>query len=201
MSFVLLWAVALHSEAVPPPKKSPVKQSAVKKTSPSKSYQSKTYTTTKKPATKQAAIPQTHPRPRPVTNTKQTRRYVGKRTKNWVPPNHFTRIGQQKPTNERITEIERALAQRGYLHSEPKGVFDDHTAEALKRFQQDQNLKADGKLNALSLIALGLGPKRMGPPPATNPRLPPGGLSAISPVPPLPAVIPATAATEQKDDK
>jgi hypothetical protein len=31
---------------------------------------------------------------------------------------------------------------------------------ALKRFQEDQNIAADGKLGALSLIALGLGPKR-----------------------------------------
>jgi hypothetical protein len=30
----------------------------------------------------------------------------------------------------------------------------------LKRFQSDQSLTPDGKLGALSLIALGLGPKR-----------------------------------------
>jgi len=32
--------------------------------------------------------------------------------------------------------------------------------EALKRFQASQNIDANGKINSLSLIALGLGPKR-----------------------------------------
>jgi len=31
--------------------------------------------------------------------------------------------------------------------------------EALRRFQQEQNLDPTGKINSLSLIALGLGPK------------------------------------------
>jgi hypothetical protein len=31
---------------------------------------------------------------------------------------------------------------------------------ALKRFQRDQNIGDDGKLGSLSLMALGLGPKR-----------------------------------------
>lgn len=35
--------------------------------------------------------------------------------------------------------------------------------EALKRFQSDQNLTQDGKLGSLSLIAMGLGPKRIAP--------------------------------------
>jgi len=34
--------------------------------------------------------------------------------------------------------------------------------DALKRFQRDQNLTEDGKIGALSLIALGLGPRRTG---------------------------------------
>ena len=33
--------------------------------------------------------------------------------------------------------------------------------DALKRFQTNQSLKADGKLDSVSLIALGLGPKRL----------------------------------------
>ena len=35
------------------------------------------------------------------------------------------------------------------------------SVDALKRFQADQNLMPDGKINSLSLIALGLGPKRL----------------------------------------
>jgi hypothetical protein len=33
---------------------------------------------------------------------------------------------------------------------------------ALKQFQTDRNLTADGKISALSLIGLGLGPKHEG---------------------------------------
>jgi hypothetical protein len=41
--------------------------------------------------------------------------------------------------------------------------------EALKRFQADQNLTPDGKLGSLSLIALGLGPKRLSAQSAVQP--------------------------------
>lgn len=67
---------------------------------------------------------------------------------------------QQRPTPERYKEIQQALIDKGYLRSEPTGVWGPESAEALKRFQQDRNLPADGKLSARSLIDLGLGPKR-----------------------------------------
>jgi hypothetical protein len=41
--------------------------------------------------------------------------------------------------------------------------------DALKRFQHDQNLIEDGKVGSLSLIALGLGPKRGTADSATSP--------------------------------
>lgn len=63
------------------------------------------------------------------------------------------------PTPERYAEIERALELRGYL-SGTDGKWDQESVAALRRFQKDQSLKDDGKLGALSLIALGLGPKR-----------------------------------------
>lgn len=68
---------------------------------------------------------------------------------------------QQAPTAERYKDIQRALAEKGYLKSEPNGEWGPDSVDALKRFQADQNLTPDGKLSALSLIALGLGPKRM----------------------------------------
>lgn len=68
--------------------------------------------------------------------------------------------GQQAPTPERITEIQKALAQRGYLKGEPSGVWGPDSSEAMKRFQQDKQLDATGKISSLSLIHLGLGPKR-----------------------------------------
>lgn len=68
--------------------------------------------------------------------------------------------GQPKPTEGRYLEIEQALASRGYLEREPSSAWTPDCAEALKRFQKDQNLPPNGKITSLSLIALGLGPKR-----------------------------------------
>jgi hypothetical protein len=52
------------------------------------------------------------------------------------------------------------LAAKGYLQPEQvNGAWDDNSTEALKRFQADQKLESTGKVNSLSLIALGLGPK------------------------------------------
>jgi peptidoglycan hydrolase-like protein with peptidoglycan-binding domain len=63
------------------------------------------------------------------------------------------------PTPERYKEIQEALAKKGYLRQEPSGAWDEQSADALRRFQQDQNLDPTGKLDSLSIIALGLGPK------------------------------------------
>jgi peptidoglycan hydrolase-like protein with peptidoglycan-binding domain len=71
------------------------------------------------------------------------------------------RSSQQAPTTDRYKEIQHALAGKGYLHGEPNGEWGVESTDALKRFQADQNLTPDGKLNSLSLIAMGLGPKRM----------------------------------------
>lgn len=68
--------------------------------------------------------------------------------------------GQQSPTQERYTEIQQALAARGFLQSEPNGTWDAASVDALKRFQEEQNLPPTGKITSLSLIALGLGPRR-----------------------------------------
>jgi hypothetical protein len=78
---------------------------------------------------------------------------------------------QSQPTPDRYREIQQALAAKGYLQSEPSGVWGNDSVEALKRFQQDQNLSPNGKLDSLSLIALGLGPKRStGSEARTDPR-------------------------------
>jgi len=65
-----------------------------------------------------------------------------------------------QPSTERLKEIQQALASKGYFKSEPDGTWGPASIEALKRFQHDQNLVEDGKIGSLSLIALGLGPKR-----------------------------------------
>ena len=71
------------------------------------------------------------------------------------------RSTQRTPTPERYKDIQQALATKGYLQtSSPNGVWDNSSVEALKKFQQDQNLEPSGKIDSLSLIALGLGPRR-----------------------------------------
>lgn len=70
------------------------------------------------------------------------------------------RVGQQAPTRERYAEIQQALIAHGYLNSPATGVWGPESVEALRRFQQDHSLEPSGKLNALTLIALGLGPNR-----------------------------------------
>ena len=70
---------------------------------------------------------------------------------------------QQAPSPQRYKEIQQALADKGYLKATPSGVWDSESVEALRRFQQDQNLESSGKLDSISLIALGLGPKRDAP--------------------------------------
>jgi hypothetical protein len=67
---------------------------------------------------------------------------------------------QLQPTEERYKEIQQALASKGYLQpGQTSGTWDQNSSDALKQFQTAQNLDASGKINSLSLIALGLGPK------------------------------------------
>jgi len=87
-------------------------------------------------------------------------RSAGARSKT-AKSTHVARSYQQAPTPERYKAIQEALVAKGYLQGEPNGVWGSESVEALKRFQTDQNLTPDGKLSALSLVALGLGPKRL----------------------------------------
>lgn len=83
--------------------------------------------------------------------------------------------GPRSPEPERIREIQTALASRGY-DVEPSGVWDSRSVEALKRFQGDneiRNLTGKGKLDSLTLIALGLGPNNG--PQAEKPKTTPEG--------------------------
>ena len=67
---------------------------------------------------------------------------------------------QKAPSPERYKEIQQALASKGYLQPDASsGVWDNSSVSALKKFQEDQSLEPSGKLDSLSLIALGLGPK------------------------------------------
>ena len=83
------------------------------------------------------------------------------------------RSRQSVPTPERYKEIQEALASKGYLKSEPNGVWDAQSQDAMKQFQNDHQLTPTGKLSAASLIGLGLGPKNSSDPavlpPPTSP--------------------------------
>jgi hypothetical protein len=83
------------------------------------------------------------------TGTKSRRTVVARR-----PPT------QQQPTADRYKEIQQALADKGYFQGPVDGAWNAGSIDALKRFQKNQNLDPDGKIGSLSLIALGLGPKR-----------------------------------------
>jgi len=107
-----------------------------------------------------------------------------------MPATAAWRSRQATPTTERYKEIQEALAAKGYLKSEPNGVWDSQSVDALKQFQNDHNLTVTGKLSSASLIGLGLGPKQSTgplvippvPPPSSTPGTPPVQL----PEPPQP---------------
>lgn len=102
--------------------------------------------------------------------------------------------GQGKPSPERYAEIQRALKQRGYFQGEADGKWGESSTLALKKFQQEQNLKPDGKLGSLSLIALGLGPKRGSVQPASA-----APQSAPTPTPPV--AVPTEGSPPTPNDK
>lgn len=80
--------------------------------------------------------------------------------------------GQATPEAARIQEIQQALSAKGYAVS-ASGQLDEATKTAIAKFQTDNNLKnfsGKGKLDSLTLIALGLGPQRE-PPPADATKL------------------------------
>jgi peptidoglycan hydrolase-like protein with peptidoglycan-binding domain len=107
--------------------------------------------TKKKTAKKRSAAAKT-----PAKSTSKSRAPAGKKT-----VRRASAPRQLAPTKERYQQIQQALAGKGYFSGAPNGVWGQDSIEALKRFQADQNLAADGKLTSLSLIALGLGPKRL----------------------------------------
>lgn len=75
----------------------------------------------------------------------------------------YRRSAQKEPAPDRYKEIQQSLAEKGYFAGPVNGTWGPDSVEALKRFQRDQNIGDDGKLGSLSLIALGLGPKRGAP--------------------------------------
>jgi peptidoglycan hydrolase-like protein with peptidoglycan-binding domain len=134
---------------------------ARKKTSPAQSKSSsakkapgkQSAGTTKKAATKKSA---------------KRRTPVRRRATTW-------RNRQMSPTPQRYKEIQEALVAKGYLQEPATGVWGSQSIDALRNFQRDQHLEPSGKIDSVSLIALGLGPRydsaaNSAPPPETAPE-------------------------------
>ena len=127
-------------------------------------------TTTAHKATSSARKRTSTARRSSATARKGTAKKGTKRTTSW-------RNRQMTPTPERYKEIQRALAAKGYLKPEDaQGAWNQASVDAMKKFQSDQKLDSTGKINSLSLIALGLGPKHDSVPakPAETPQEQPG---------------------------
>jgi hypothetical protein len=131
------------------------------------------------------------------TGPKTTRKAGTALAKNRKSPKSTPRPRTQAvPTPDRYQEIQQALADRGFYKGEVNGTWGPDSVGALKAFQVSQRLTDDGKINALSLIGLGLGAKHISvsgpPPPAPTPASQtPSGVTGDStgpgPVAPIPA--------------
>ena len=143
-------------------KKSPAKKGAAK-SSPSKTGVSKGATASRTTASHPAAT---------KTGPRTT---AARRGKKGPPAKRVTwRNRQLAPTPQRYKEIQDALAAKGYLNPEDaNGAWNQASVDALKKFQAGQNLDSTGKINSLSLIALGLGPRHETPPPKPPAETPP----------------------------
>jgi hypothetical protein len=94
-----------------------------------------------------------------ATAKKSVKTSASKKGKRNRTPKQTWRNRQLAPSPERYSEIQRALIHKGYLQAPATGQWDQASTDALKKFQQEQNIEASGKIDSLSLIALGLGPK------------------------------------------
>ncbi len=66
-------------------------------------------------------------------------------------------------SDQRVTEIQQALAKAGYLKGKVDGKWGPVTAEAMRRFQQANGFDATGLPEAKTLMKLGLGPHPLPP--------------------------------------
>ena len=142
-------------------KKTPAK----KKTSAKKSTAKKSATT---PAAKKGASSATSKKGATSSASKKgpasasAKGASGKGKKGAAGPKAVTwRNRQMAPSSDRYREIQSALAARGYLQTDDAtGTWNQASIDALKKFQSEQNIDSSGKINSISLIALGLGPRR-----------------------------------------
>jgi len=144
-------------------KKTPAKKSSAKKSGASKS------------ASKKGTASASSKKGTASTGTRKGSGSASAKGKKGLPAKKAVtwRNRQMAPSSDRYREIQTALAARGYLKAEDAtGSWNQASIDALKKFQSEQNIDSSGKINSLSLIALGLGPRRDAV--ATVPKPPPG---------------------------
>jgi hypothetical protein len=114
-----------------------------------------------KPVTAVAKKPVTAVANKPVTAVAKKPGTAAKRAATKAPVVRTSwRNRQSAPTSDRYREIQVALADRGYLSpEEANGAWGSSSTDALKKFQVEQSLESTGRIDSLSLIALGLGPR------------------------------------------
>jgi hypothetical protein len=119
------------------------------------------------PAKRKAPAKKAATAKKPVSSSTKTKtsRVASSRSRSRRPATTW-RNRQLSPTPDRYREIQQALAEKGYLKSDPSGVWDANSQDAMTRFQTDQKLPPTGRISAASLIGLGLGAKSAGAPEA-----------------------------------
>jgi hypothetical protein len=146
--------------ATPAPKgKTDAKKTAAKKSTKSVAKSGKSVA--KGSAPKRAASGEQSTSAKQVSSKNSSgKKSSGKRTSANTAASSYRRSTQREPAPERYKEIQQSLADKGYFAGPVNGTWNADSVEALKHFQRDENIGDDGKLGSLSLIALGLGPKR-----------------------------------------
>jgi len=71
----------------------------------------------------------------------------------------WKRHGQQGIDEQRARDIQTALIREKYLDGQPTGKWDQHTKDAMVRFQADHGWQTKVTPDARALIVLGLGSK------------------------------------------
>jgi general secretion pathway protein A len=64
---------------------------------------------------------------------------------------HILSRGKQNPE---VRTLQRRLSELGYMQTEPSGLFDDDTTEAVRRLQKDYALQVDGAAGPATKIVL-----------------------------------------------
>lgn len=79
---------------------------------------------------------------------------------------------QTRPSRERYRQIQQALAEAGFDPGPVDGLWGPQSEDAMADFQEARDLEPTGRIEALSLIQLGLGPQYETP---ETPAQPPSG--------------------------